>query len=114
MAQFHSLSRPRDDFDTILRNLLPKDGDDTIGRVYFQPEQNTAMIYPAIVYERENSRTQYASNLPYRISKRYTVTVIVEDPDSDIPDKVAALPMSSHNRFFVSGKLNHDVFVVYF
>lgn len=109
------MARSRSLFDEVLRTLLPKDEEDTvIGRTYFQPPENISMIYPAIVYERNTARAQYADNLPYANTKRYTVTVITEDPDSDIPDKVAALPLSSHNRFFVSGKLNHDVFDVYF
>ena len=104
------MARSRAEFDTILRSLLPEG----LGRTYFQPEQNVSMVYPAIVYERNVSRTQFADNIPYSNANRYTVTVIDEDPDSGIPHKVAALPMTKHNRFFVSGKLNHDVYDVYF
>jgi hypothetical protein len=56
----------------------------------------------------------FANNLPFRHTKRYQVTVIDRDPDSLIPDKVAALPMCLHNRFFVANNLNHDVFNLYF
>jgi len=109
------VARSRLDLDAILRTLITDPETETMtGKVYFQPPNNLSMVYPAIVYERETSRSQFADNLPFANTKRYTVTVITEDVDSDIPDKVAALPMSTHNRFFISGQLNHDVFNVYF
>lgn len=83
-------------------------------KLYFQPTQNISLVYPCVIYERENARTQHADNLPFLNTKRYSVTYIDEDPDSGNPDKIAALPLTSFNRFFVSDKLNHDVFVVYF
>jgi len=70
--------------------------------------------YPCIVYQRYNALTVFADNLPFRRTKRYQVTVIDADPDSPIPDEVAKLPMCTHNRFFVAGNLNHDVFNLYF
>jgi hypothetical protein len=81
--------------------------------VYFQPPPNVVMQFPAIVYRRDNARTEYADNNPYQNTKRYQVTVIDRNPDSDIPDKVARLPMCSYNRFFVVDNLNHDVFNLY-
>lgn len=81
---------------------------------YFQPPENLKMVYPCIRYEREFADTQYADNLPYAHAKRYRVTVITLDPDSDIADKVKQLPYTSFQRFFVADDLNHDVFNVYF
>jgi len=72
------------------------------------------MKYPCIVYNRDFADTQFAGNNPYNYVKRYQVTVIDRDPDSVIPDKVAALPMCLFNRFFVANNLNHDVFNLYF
>jgi hypothetical protein len=72
------------------------------------------MQYPAIVYQRDTTQTRHAGNLPYTLYKRYQVTVIDLDPDSAIPDKVAMLPMCSHDREFVADRLNHDVFTLYF
>lgn len=82
--------------------------------VYFQPPENVKMEYPAIVYARALSNTQFADNAPYRRMKRYTVTVIDRDPDSPIPDKVADLPMCTHSRSYPANQLHHDVFDVYF
>lgn len=82
--------------------------------VYFQPPPNVTMQYPCIVYTRSYERSQFAANVPYIVTKRYTVTVIDRDPDSSIPNKVAALPMCSYERFFTADNLNHDVFNLYF
>ena len=82
--------------------------------VYFQPPANVQMQYPSIVYSRDNSDTEFAGNKPYRYTQRYQVTVIDRDPDSGIPNKVAALPMCTHNRFYTADNLNHDVFNLYF
>lgn len=72
------------------------------------------MVYPCIVYKRDRLDTQFASNDPYRTTKRYQVTVIDRNPDSDIPDKVATLPMCASDRCFTANNLNHDVFNIYF
>lgn len=82
--------------------------------VYFQPPANVALEYPCIVYHRDYAKTEFSDNKPYRVTKRYMITVIDRNPDSDIPNKVASLPMSLFNRFFVSDDLNHDVYTVYF
>jgi hypothetical protein len=95
-------------FQTLLEELLGSN------QVYFQPPPNVAMKYPAIVYERNFANVQFADNSPYRRTKRYSVTVIDQDPDSVIPDKVAGLPMSQTVRHFTAGNLHHDVFDIYF
>jgi|SRR3954453_2295672 hypothetical protein len=82
--------------------------------VYFQPPTNVRLQYPCIVYHRDFADTKFADDEPYNHTKRYQIMVIDQDPDSEIPDKVAALPMSLFNRFFTADDLNHDVFNVYF
>jgi hypothetical protein len=81
--------------------------------VYFQPPANVQMQYPCIVYKRDRADTKFAGNNPYRYTKRYLVTVIDRNPDSAIPDKIAALPKVAHERFFVADNLNHDVFTLF-
>jgi hypothetical protein len=83
-------------------------------QVYFQPPTNVIMSYPCIVYHRDSANTEFADNYPYSYTKRYQVTVIDRNPNSEIPDKIAALPMSSFSRFFTADNLNHDVFNVFF
>lgn len=90
----------------LLETLTPK--------VYFQPPANVQMEYPCIVYARDYADTRFADNSPYRHTKRYQVTVIDRDPDSDVPDKVAALPLCRFDRAFVADNLNHDVFRLFF
>lgn len=82
--------------------------------VYFQPPANTQLQYPCIIYNRDFASTTFADNEPYTHVKRYMVTVIDRDPDSEIPDQVAALPMSTFNRFYKTDDLNHDVYQVFF
>lgn len=82
--------------------------------VYFQPPTEFKMTYDCIVYKREKIDSRYANNKPYHHTKRYSVTVIYRDPESPIPDKIADLPMCSHDRYFVSDNLHHDVFTLYY
>lgn len=100
------MGRPRSELHEILKEITPK--------VYFQPPNSTKMEYPCIRYERDAVDTQYADNKPHRSDTRYMVTVIDRDPDSEIPGKVAALPLSSFNRFYTADNLNHDVYNVFF
>jgi hypothetical protein len=72
------------------------------------------MQYPCIVYKRDSADSEFAGNLPYRYTKRYQVTVIDQDPDSDIPDQIAKLPLCRFDRHFTADNLNHDVFNMYF
>lgn len=83
-------------------------------RVYFQPPANTDMEYPCITFERDDAETRFANNSPYFNTFGYDVTVIDQDPESELLALVAALPMCSFNRHFVSDNLNHDVYKLYF
>lgn len=82
--------------------------------VYFQPPPNVSMQYPAIVYERDDLSTSYADNAPYRHKTGYLLTVIDRDPDSEIPYRVADLPMCVFDRHYKADGLNHDVFKIFF
>lgn len=82
--------------------------------VYFQPPTNIHLQYPCIIYKRDFADTKFADGIPYDHVKRYMITVIDQNPDSEIPDKVASMPMSLFNRFFTVDNLNHDVYSVYF
>lgn len=83
-------------------------------QVYFQPPANIKLAYPCIVYKRNLAETQYGDNSPYLYMKRYMVTVIDRDPDSEIPDRVAELPLCIFSTHYTSDGLNHDVFNLYF
>lgn len=95
-----------------LQSLL----EDLLGsrNVYFQPPTNVQLQYPCIVYKRDTAQTLFADNDPYRYTKRYQLTVIDRDPDSDIPNRVSKLRMCRHQAFFTADNLNHDIFDLYF
>lgn len=81
---------------------------------YFEPPANKQIAYPCIVYHHTNDQDEYADNIHYTKSKRYTVTVIDEDPDSKIPDKLKELPYCSSDRNFSSDGLSHFVYTLYY
>ena len=82
--------------------------------VYYQPPPSVKLKYPCIIYERRSGDTTYADNKPYRFDYSYTVTYIDPDPDSDVPLKIAELPMCKMDRCFTSDNLNHSIFVIYY
>lgn len=96
------------ELQTILTDILG------LNNVYFQPPPTINMIYPCIVYSRDFAETDFAGNKPYKHCKRYQVTVIDRDPDSDIPSKIAELPMCIFDRFYTADNLNHDVYKLFF
>ena len=100
--------RDRSTLQTLLEETLGSD------KVYFQPPPDLQMSYPAIVYNRENPVVRHANNRPYHHTKGYEVTVISSNPDSKIPDRVAALPMCAFQRSFETNGFNHTVFTLYF
>jgi hypothetical protein len=82
--------------------------------VYFQPPSSVQMIYPAVVYERDRADSQFADDIPYNVTKQYSMTLISRDPDDAMFEALAALPMCAHERHFAADNLNHDVFRIYF
>lgn len=100
------MGRPRLELQTLLKLICPN--------VYFQPPADMQILYPAIVYEMSRADTKFADDLPFRVTKQYSVQLISEDPDESIFDALAALPMCAHERHFVAENLNHEVFNIYF
>lgn len=71
------------------------------------------MAYPAIVYNRAQTGKRYASNGPFKINERFTVTLIARAPTKDLFFKLIKLPMCSHSTSFAANNLNHDVFDIF-
>lgn len=94
------------ELQTLLEAICPN--------VYFQPPADVKLVYPCIVYQRDDADTRFAANKPYRYETRYQVTVISRTPDSDIPLKIAFLEKCVYDRFYVANNLNHDVYTLYF
>lgn len=97
---------PRAQLQSKLESILP--------HVYFQPPANVAMEFPAIVYQRTRAESDFSDNIPYRVVKRYQVTMITRNPDESAFDAIVALPMCVHERNYIADNLNHDVFNIYF
>lgn len=82
---------------------------------YFQPPTDTEMKYPCIKYNYTNDNDDFADNIHYRSFKRYTVTIIDEDPDSKIPDRLKeAFSYCSSDRNFAVNGLNHFVYELFY
>jgi hypothetical protein len=99
---------PRSELQELLKDLLGSE------HVYFQPPETVKLSYPCIIYERNRVNIRHANDKPYLHKKRYQVMIIDRDPDSEIPDKVANLPLCSFDRFFTADNLNHDVYNLFF
>ena len=98
----------RPNLQTLLEQILGSEN------VYFQPPSTLRMQYPAIIYFRSNMDNRYANNSIYTTDVAYKVTVIDQNPDSEIVDKVSKLPKCSFNSRYVADNLNHDVFTIYY
>ena len=105
--------RSRLDFHNILVEIAAE-FDIPATRVYYQPPATIKMGYPCIVYTRDRNDTKFADGSPYILTRRYTVTVVDKNPDSEIPDRIALLPMSSSSRNFMNDNLYHFVYDVYY
>lgn len=81
--------------------------------VYFQPPESVKMKYPAIRYARNRIENVSADNVTYRQNVSYTITVIDRDPDSDIVERISAIPHISYDRSYAADNLNHDVFTLF-
>lgn len=96
------------DLQTKLETLLGSQN------VYYQPPASVRMNYPAIVYSRSNIDNRHADDDVYMQAYFYEVTVIDEDPDSEIVENVSKLPGCRFDRHYTSDNLNHDVFTLYY
>ena len=81
--------------------------------VYFQPPASVRMSYPAIVYSLNNVDNHLAGNDIYNQNLQYTVTVIDEDPDSEVFYKMKRYRRARFVRPYVADNLNHYVFTIY-
>jgi hypothetical protein len=83
--------------------------------VYFQPPATLKMKYPCIVYNISDINSQYADNRTYANCRRYTVTIIDANPDSNIPeDMLDAFPYCTYDRHFTAENLHHSVLTLYY
>lgn len=83
--------------------------------VYFQPDENTDMVYPCIVYTKTSPSVRHADNKAYLKTDCYELTFINEDPDTEIPDRLLEeFPMIHSNKRYIADGMYHDPFVLYY
>lgn len=80
--------------------------------VYYQPPESVKLVYPCIIYFRSDLPHRPADDLAYLHTREYEITVIDEDPDSDIVERVSKLPRCRFGRHYTSERLNHDTFTI--
>lgn len=99
----------RIEFQTLLETILGS------RNVYFQPPETIKLNYPCIIYKKSDIDIKHADDRIYRMKKRYTVTIIDRNPDSNIVmDILAQIPLSNYDRQYVTSNLNHDVCTIYY
>lgn len=72
------------------------------------------MVYPCLVYQPDTGSSTFANNVPYHFEQKYQLTLIDRAPNPALFEKVAALPKTQQDRFYVANNLNHCVFSIYF
>lgn len=83
--------------------------------VYFQPPETLKLNYPCIIYKKQAPDTKYADDLNYFRTKRYQITVVDKNPDSDIADRIAAsFENIREENSFTSNNFYHTVLILYF
>ena len=100
------MARTRLDFDKLLHDVTG------CPNIYFSPPSR--LSYPCIIYEEDRPSIYHADDGKYKTDKRYTVTVIDDNPDSKYPDLLDTIPMSGRDRTYRADNLNHWVFTIFF
>lgn len=82
--------------------------------VYYSPPDGFELVYPCIIYQLDILGTAFADNKRYIKRNRYSITVIDEDPDSEIANQILELPSAYFSTFYTSENLNHWQMTLYF
>lgn len=82
--------------------------------VFFQPPSTVKMSYPCIIYKIDASSEKFADNILYHNMRRYLVTIVDQDPDSNIPNKLLDFRYCSFVNHITVDNLNHFIYSLYF
>ncbi len=82
--------------------------------VYFQPPPTIRLVYPCIVYSLDTINKTYANDKTYLNKKRYTITIMDKDPDSEIPNTFLEMSLCRFDRAYPADDLNHWVFNLFY
>lgn len=81
---------------------------------YYSPPDDMEMEYPCIIYQPSILGTAFADNRRYIKRNQYQITIVDEDPDSKIAEKVLELPSAYFDTFYTAENLNHWQLSLYF
>ena len=101
-------SERRIELNSILQGIL----DST--NVYFQPPENLKLNFPCIIYSLEGKDVRFADDGKYTKTRKYTVTVVDKNPDSDICERLEELPLCRFDRRYTSDNIYHTVYSLYY
>lgn len=94
-----------------LRSDLRKYVDNT----YFQPPANTQLVYPCIIYRKITNTKWYADDSKYHKIQGYTLTVIDNNPDSEIADLIESdFDYCTIEQRYVVDNLHHTTLNLYY
>lgn len=97
----------------LLSQVLEKEYPEKKQNCYYEPPANIKMDYPCIIYNMDNTQRVFADNKTYNLRKKYTVTLIDPDPDSNLPYYMMDIPYTSFDRVYSTEGLSHFVFSLY-
>lgn len=101
------MAKPRSELSAILNSIEPN--------CYFQPNSNTKMVFPCIVYKIKSIDIEKADNKLYKHYNVYEITHIYKSPSSEKRMTfLEAFDFIAFDRPFISDGLYHDVFTLYF
>jgi len=84
-------------------------------KAYFNPPASVKMQYPCIRYSKGGIDHRRANDGIYKNTNRYEVTVIDQDPDSDIHERLLAhFQMCSFDRSYIADNLYHFTLTIYY
>lgn len=81
--------------------------------VYYQPPPSVHLKYPCIIFQDNVITQRHANNSVYHIERSYTVTLITQQHDDPLMEKLAWLPKCRFERAFTNDNLYHRVYRIY-
>lgn len=99
----------RYELHSLLKTILGSDN------VYYQPPENLKLKFPCIIYDLEGKDVKYADDYKYSSMRKYQLTVVDKNPDSEIPDSIEdALNFCRFDRRYIKDNIYHYAFSLYY
>lgn len=99
----------REEFRDKLREFIGSNN------TYYRPPETVKMSYPCVVYDMDKPHILRANNRIYSFKNCYTVTFISTNTQwIDIETVLNAFEFSEFDRVYISDRLTHWVFRIYY